>query len=75
MGTLVDRSKEHLAHSDRVIIATRRLLFEALADVERGVAPRATDPATYRTVRGADHVIDAGVDWRRAYRDELVARF
>jgi phenylpropionate dioxygenase-like ring-hydroxylating dioxygenase large terminal subunit len=75
MGAIVDRSGEHLAHSDRVIIAARRLLMEAMADVERGAAPRATDPAVYRTVRGADRIIAAGTDWRSAYRDDLIARF
>ena len=75
MGAIVDRSREHLAHSDRVIIATRRLLMDAMDDVERGVSPRATDPAVYRTVRGADHIIAAGTDWRKAYSSDLVARF
>jgi phthalate 4,5-dioxygenase oxygenase subunit len=75
MGAICDRSQEHLAHSDRVIIATRRLLMDAMDAVERGDDPQALDPTVYRTVRGADHIVTAGTDWRTAYRKDLVARF
>jgi hypothetical protein len=74
-GAICDRSQEHLAHSDQVIIAARRLLFEGMEAVERGEAPRALDPAVYRGVRGSDAFLPEGTTWRSALRDDLVARF
>jgi len=74
-GATCDRSKEHLAHSDQVIIATRRLLFEGMDAIERGETPRGIDPADYRTVRGNDSMLPAGTDWRTMLREGLLARF
>jgi hypothetical protein len=75
MEPILDRSKEHLGHSDRVIIGARQLLLEALAANERGADVRGADPATYRHVRGSDRVIEPGADWRSALADQLVAKF
>ena len=75
MGPIVDRSGEHLAQTDRVIILLRRLLFEAMADAERGATPQGVDPASYRGVRAATRVISAGSDWRRALDRDFVAMF
>ena len=75
MGPICDRSQEHLAYSDQIIIATRRLLFEAMDAIARGEAPKAVDPAEYRTVRGSDRLLDAGADWRTALAPDLIARF
>jgi hypothetical protein len=75
MGPIVDRSGEHLAQTDRVIILLRRLLFEAMADAERGTAPQGVDPASYRGVRAATRVIPAGSDWRRTLDRDFVAKF
>jgi nitrite reductase/ring-hydroxylating ferredoxin subunit len=75
MGAICDRSMEHLAHSDRVIIALRRLLFEGIAAVERGEAPRAIDPADYRSVRAVDTFVPANERWQEYLKGELVARF
>lgn len=75
MGLVVDRSQEHLAASDHVIIALRRLLFEAIDAVEAGRAPRGVEPESYRSVRAADIVMPAQADWQEALRDGLVARF
>jgi phthalate 4,5-dioxygenase len=75
MGPIVDRSKEHLGTSDRAIITMRQLLMEAMDAVEAGKPIRGTDPETYRKVRAVDLPIDAGLDWRDALKDELVAKF
>jgi phthalate 4,5-dioxygenase len=75
MGATYDRSKEHLATSDRVIIAARRMLFDAMDAAERGEAVPGSDPASYRHVRGGDQVIERNADWRRSFGDALVARF
>ena len=75
MGTIVDRSKEHLGASDRAIIQMRQLLLEATRDVEEGRAPKGTDPASYRNVRPHDGLVPAGADWRTAFGANLAARW
>jgi phenylpropionate dioxygenase-like ring-hydroxylating dioxygenase large terminal subunit len=75
MGPILDRSREHLAHSDRVIILARQLLLEAMQANERGDVPRGVDPATYRTVRAADDIIPKREHWARALEPELRAVF
>jgi len=75
MGTVVDRSKEHLGTTDRAVIALRRLLLDATDAVEAGGAPQGVDPATYRTVRALDHFIPADADWRKALAREMTAVF
>jgi phenylpropionate dioxygenase-like ring-hydroxylating dioxygenase large terminal subunit len=75
MGPILDRSREHLAHSDRVIILARQLLLEAMQADERGTVPRGVDPATYRNVRAADDIIPKREHWSRALEPELRAVF
>ncbi len=41
MGPVVDRTREHLGTSDKVIMANRRLLLKAMDAVERGERPPA----------------------------------
>ena len=75
MGTVVDRTKEHLGTTDRAIIALRQTLLESLAIVESGGTPRAIDPASYRNVRSIDRVIENGADWRAATKSDYVTKF
>ncbi|MFN2460674.1 MAG: Rieske 2Fe-2S domain-containing protein [Candidatus Velthaea sp.] len=75
MGPIVDRSQEHLGTSDRAIIVMRQLLMEAMSALEEGQPVRATDPATYRTIRAVDLTIPLVAEWREALKDELVAKF
>jgi phthalate 4,5-dioxygenase len=72
MGPVLDRSKEHLAHSDRVIIALRKALLEAADTVERGERPGAADPADYAGVRLTDVLVDERVDWADALREGVL---
>ena len=53
----------------------RRLLSEGMTAIAQGTAPRALDPADYRTVRGTDSMLADGVGWREALQDGLLARF
>jgi hypothetical protein len=39
MGSIVDRSREHLGASDIPVIAARRLLIKMARDLEKGVEP------------------------------------
>ncbi len=45
MGPIVDRTREHLSSSDVAIIHARRVLLEALDNIEAGRAPVGTGPA------------------------------
>lgn len=75
MGPIVDRSREHLGTSDKAIITVRRLLLEALKDVEGGRAPVGSDPADYRDVRPSEAIIKGDDRWQEAMADLLVAQW
>jgi phthalate 4,5-dioxygenase oxygenase subunit len=45
MGTIVDRSKEHLGTSDKAVIFYRRLLLQKLREMDEGKPLPAHDPA------------------------------
>jgi hypothetical protein len=75
MGAICDRSREHLSSSDRVIIAARQLLFEALEAIERGDTPRGVRAQEHRGVRASDRIIGRSSDWRHELDDELLARY
>lgn len=84
MGPVLDRTKEHLGHSDTMIARTRQRLLNAVASLEqRSEAPPGVDsPQVYRT-RSCWMILPEGVDWwegseemRRAFvevPDERVA--
>jgi phenylpropionate dioxygenase-like ring-hydroxylating dioxygenase large terminal subunit len=73
MGPVTDHLFEHLAPSDRMIMATRRRLLQAArALAEHGTAPPGVDePAIMYPVRSGDFVTDARLDWREAYDREM----
>lgn len=73
MGPIVDRSKEALGSTDRAIQAARRLLLQAVADVEAGTPLKGTEPESYSMVRAADMIVAKGSDWREVAADRLVA--
>lgn len=73
MGPIVDRSKEFLGTSDRAIVTMRRLILEAIAEVEAGNLPRGFDPATSSNIRAHDEVIPKGADWQEIFGDKLKA--
>jgi phthalate 4,5-dioxygenase oxygenase subunit len=75
MGTIVDRSKEHLGTSDKAIIALRQLLLEGTDVVAQGGSPRGLTPATYENVRPYDGVIPHDREWQTEFAPELVAKF
>jgi nitrite reductase/ring-hydroxylating ferredoxin subunit len=75
MGGLLDRSREHLAQSDRGVILLRQRLFEAMAAVERGEPAPGADAASHRNVRAADILVETDRDWRGALELAEAARF
>jgi phthalate 4,5-dioxygenase oxygenase subunit len=75
MGRVVDRSREALGSTDLAISTARRLLLEAVDDVEQGRPPRGSDPADHRAVRAGDLLMSDDADWRETSKDVRQARF
>ena len=73
MGRIVDRSKEALGSTDHAIQAARRLLIEAMDDVENDRPLRGTDPETYAKVRGTDMLVPRGSNWRDISKESAQA--
>jgi hypothetical protein len=69
MGSIVDRSKEHLGPADRAVIQARRLLLDAVRAVQTGEAPRGVAPSYY-TLRAGEGVIPREADWRTLMESE-----
>jgi phthalate 4,5-dioxygenase len=63
MGPIVDRTRENLGPGDRAVVATRKLLFEAIDAVARGDDPRGVGPGYYEAV-AAEATIPKSEDWR-----------
>jgi phthalate 4,5-dioxygenase len=74
MDTIADRSLEHLVPSDRMIVMTRRRLYEAAwALKEHGtVPPLVDDPEAAAAVRSGEVIAPADGDWLAIY-DECIA--
>jgi phthalate 4,5-dioxygenase oxygenase subunit len=70
MGQVVDRTREHLATTDSAIIATRRMLLEAVRTVEDGGSPKGVSPS-YHSVRSLQRVLPVEVRWQEAMKGLL----
>ncbi len=64
MGPIVDRSLEYLGPADKAIIATRRLLLDAIKTVQAGGDPPGTD-TSYYAVRAVERVLPEAANWRQ----------
>jgi phthalate 4,5-dioxygenase oxygenase subunit len=66
MGTVFDRSLEHLGSSDAAVIRFRRLMLESLQRfTENGDAPLGLrEPIAYAAVRGEDQLLPLGAPWQ-----------
>lgn len=74
MGPIVDRSREHLGSTDRAIIQMRRMLLEAIRDIDAGRPPKGADTSAYKDVRAIDLIVHRDeVD--KTLETESVARF
>jgi hypothetical protein len=73
MDAIADRTLEHLVPSDRMIVMTRRRLFEAAwALRENGaVPPLVDDPEKAAAVRSGEIVAPADRDWLDLYEEAL----
>jgi phenylpropionate dioxygenase-like ring-hydroxylating dioxygenase large terminal subunit len=75
MDPIIDRTEEHLASSDRMVMLTRRVLLNAAREYqETGKLPAVLDePVLCRQARGGDVVCPAGTDWLDAYEEKMTA--
>jgi phenylpropionate dioxygenase-like ring-hydroxylating dioxygenase large terminal subunit len=73
MGDVVDRTKEHLAPSDRMITLTRRRLLRAVNahHVENIVPPGVDAPDVFFGARGGSLIAPEGSDWLEVYGSRL----
>jgi len=73
MGEVVDRSREHLAPSDRMITMTRRRLLNAARELrDHGTAPPGVDqPEVFRRARAGAFLAPESQDWHEAYLENL----
>jgi phenylpropionate dioxygenase-like ring-hydroxylating dioxygenase large terminal subunit len=75
MGTLQDRTNEHLGSSDLMIIRTRKRILDAAAALnEKGVTPPGVDDPTVYRIRGGGTYLPREADWLEA-TDELRKAF
>ena len=66
MGAIQDRTREHLGTTDKVIMANRRMLQQAIDTVEQGgTAPGIADPSLHGQISGPETVdgIAPAQDW------------
>jgi phenylpropionate dioxygenase-like ring-hydroxylating dioxygenase large terminal subunit len=75
MGPISDRTQEHLATSDRIIVRARNQILEAIADVANGKEPRGVirDPARRDRshVVVVSEVIPKGVDPKEYWKSRV----
>ena len=64
MGSVVDRTREHLGPADKAVIQARRLLLQATTTVEAGGTPLGVEP-TYYPLHPAEAVVPRDTDWRK----------
>jgi hypothetical protein len=73
MGEISDRTLEHLAPSDRMIVMTRRRLLDAARALrDNGAAPPLVhDPDTAGSARSGDLIAPEDQPWLEAYEETL----
>ncbi len=69
MGRIVDRTKEHLGNTDTAIVATRRMMLEAIKTVEDGGDPLGVN-AKVHELRAIDKVLPRSARWLEALAAE-----
>jgi phthalate 4,5-dioxygenase oxygenase subunit len=65
MGAVVDRTQEFLGSTDRAIVTMRRLLLEAIQDVEDGKSPRGATADVHTQARAYDAIVRSEVPFER----------
>jgi hypothetical protein len=76
MGSICDRTQEHLGTSDKAIIAARRLLLDAIEAVAQGQQVLGVDPHQHSQIRPAEAILtEEDGEWQDYFKGELVARW
>jgi hypothetical protein len=70
MGPIVDRSHEHLSHTDMAVFAARRLLLDAIQTVADGGAPPGADESYY-DIRAIEQLLPTDADWMEELKDQM----
>ncbi|QHE84742.1 Rieske 2Fe-2S domain-containing protein [Hydrogenophaga sp. BPS33] len=73
MGDIADRTREHLVHSDLMIVRTRRRLLRAARDLAAtGTKPPGVqDPFVYSDARSGEMVVPDYKHWTDTYQQKL----
>jgi hypothetical protein len=73
MGDIADRSREHLVHSDLMIVRTRRRLLRAARELasEGKTPPGVRDPFVYSDARSGEMVVPDYRNWAETYQKKL----
>jgi phthalate 4,5-dioxygenase len=77
MGAIADRTREHLGTTDKLIMANRRVLTQAIATVQAGgLPPGVADAASAPSMTGPDTVdgIAPAASWEAYWRDTAAAK-
>jgi hypothetical protein len=77
MGAIADRTREHLGTSDKVIMANRRVLIQAIETVQAGgVPPGVADAAQAAAMTGPDTVdgIAPAGEWPGWWQEAVKAK-
>jgi phenylpropionate dioxygenase-like ring-hydroxylating dioxygenase large terminal subunit len=71
MGSIYDRTQEHLGTTDKAIIRMRQILIQAAKDLQQGIEPPALDAnLPYDRIRSGEKILGPGEDWRIVGSDE-----
>lgn len=72
MGGVADRTREHLAASDHMIVATRRRILNILNAHREGETPPGLDDVRiFQQARSGAFLADAKIPWRKAYAQQI----
>jgi hypothetical protein len=65
MGPIYDRTQEQLGSTDKAISRMRHILISAAKGLAEGKKPPAVGAdLDFRSIRGAEKILEAGEDWR-----------
>ena len=74
-GPIQDRTNEHLGYTDKVIIAARRQLLDAIRTIQEGGEPRyvVRDHSSndFRHLVSLNEVASSSTDWRSLWKDRM----
>jgi hypothetical protein len=64
MGPIYDRTQEKLGATDLAITRMRHMLLRAARDLADGTEPPAVGEHDYKSIFGAEKILEPGEDWR-----------